>query len=116
MTYIIAKEGGITNIIAMAKLMTKLSAMQIHNWWPSSWYIRGIASAITNGIAYWNVSDVVANGIAHVITNTIANYMAKGIDNGKAKDIDNDMTNDTANGLVKVKVTSKTIPFIIAVT
>ena len=42
--------------------------------------------------------------------------MAKGKDNDKAKDIANDMTNDTANGLVKVKITSKTIPYIIAVT
>ena len=42
--------------------------------------------------------------------------MANCMDNGKAKDIANDMTNDTANGLVKVKVTSKTIPYIIAVT
>ena len=42
--------------------------------------------------------------------------MAKGIDNGKAKDIANYMTNDTANGLVKVNVTSKTITNIIAVT
>jgi len=39
--------------------------------------------------------------------------MAKGIENGKAKDIANGMTNDTANDLVKVKVTAKTIPYIL---
>ena len=51
--------------------------------------------------AYGNVSDGVAYG---------------NVSDGKAKDIANDMTNDTANGLVKVKITSKTIPYIIAVT
>ena len=42
--------------------------------------------------------------------------MAKVTDNGKAKDIANTLTNDTSNGLVKVKATSKTITYIIAVT
>ena len=42
--------------------------------------------------------------------------MANCIDNGKAKDIANDMANYTANGQVKAKVTTKTIPYLIAVT
>ena len=42
--------------------------------------------------------------------------MANCIDNGKAKDIANDMEHYTANGQVKAKVTTKTIPYLIAVT
>ena len=60
--------------------------------------MRGIASDISNGIAYRNVSDGVANDIAHIISNTMDNYMANGLDNGKVKYIANDMANDRATG------------------
>ena len=42
--------------------------------------------------------------------------MANFVDNGKENDNANDMANYTAYGLVKAKVTTKTIPYLKAVT